>query len=201
MMKIMKKIRHAYQEFLALPRKNKLGVGLLLSVVFVFAFFVTVFYWRIKTPSPKLPQAVPLVKKQPVPASLSLVPQSQTIRAGESFLVTINFKTGDYKADTVDAVLVFNPEVLAVEKISEGMFFADYPITKIGEGKVILTGTIGAEEKQPGGAKGEGALASISFRALTTGVADVNFDKTASLVAVQGENVLGETKGAVFEIY
>ena len=198
----MKQIRQAYQEFLALPQKNKAGVGFLLFFLFVFGFFVTVFYWKIKTPGKKAPLTqAPVVQKQPVMASLSLVPNSQTVKAGQSFLATINFKTGDYKADTVDAVLIFDPKILTVEEISEGMFFADYPIKKIDKGKVMLTGTIGAEEKQVGGAKGEGALGTVKFKALTAGSVSVNFDKEASLVAVQGENVLGETKGAVFEIY
>lgn len=197
----MKQVRQAWEEFLALPQKNKAGVGLFLFFLFVFGFFVTVFYWRIKSPPRQIPTPATIVQKQPSLATLSLVPQEQTVKAGQSFLVTINFKTGDYKVDTVDAVLTFDPEILTVEEISEGMFFADYPIKKSESGRVILTGTIGAEDKQKGGAKGEGAMGTIKFRTLVAGSARVNFDKEASLVAVQGENVLGETKGAVFEIY
>ena len=197
----MRKLRQAYQEFLALPRKNKAGVGVLLFFLFVFGFFATVFYWRIKSPGKKAPLTqTPIVQKQPLMASLGLVPESQTIKAGQTFLVTINFKTGDYKVDTVDAVLNFDPQILVVEEISLGMFLAEYPIKKIEDGKVYLTGTIGAGDKQVGGAKGEGALASVTFKALKTGSANVSFDNS-SLAVVQGENVLGETSGASFEIY
>lgn len=197
----MKQLSQAWEEFLALPKKNKVSVGLFLFFLFIFGFFVTVFYWRIKSPRKTAPLTqAPTTQKQPNLATLSLVPQEQTVKAGQTFLVTINFKTGDYKVDTVDAVLNFDPEILTVEEISEGMFFADYPIKKSESGRVILTGTIGAEDKQKGGAKGEGAMGTIKFRTLVAGSARVNFDNN-SLVVVQGENVLGETKGAVFEIY
>jgi len=196
----MKQFSQAYQEFLALPKKNKAGVSVLLFFLFVFGFFITVFYWRMKTPRQKIPQEAPFVEEKPSLASLSLVPKNQSLKMGDAFLVTINFKTGDNKVDTVDAVLTFDPEILTVEEISEGMFFAEYPIKKIEDGKVMLTGTIGAGDKQVGGAKGEGALASITFKALKAGSANVSFDNS-SLAVVQGENVLGETSGASFEIY
>ena len=197
----MKKLLQAWQEFLVLPRQNKMGVGVLFFFVFVFGFLGTVFYVRIKGPRETAPQEkIPFVEEGPSLASLSLVPKNQSLKMGDTFLVTINFKTGDNKVDTVDAVLTFDPEVLVAEEISEGMFFAEYPIKKIEDGKVYLTGTIGAGDKQVGGAKGEGALASITFKALKTGSVNVSLDQT-SLVAVKGEDVLGETRGASFEIY
>ena len=201
--KVMRKLRQVIDEFMILPDKSKLGVVGLLFFVFVFGFFGTVFYWRMKGPRETAPSTqIPFVKEEPKSnlASLSLVPKSQSLKTEDTFLVTINFKTGDNKVDTVDAVLTFDPELLTVEEISEGMFFAEYPIKKIEDGKVMLTGTIGASGKQVGGAKGEGALASVTFKALKAGSANVSFDK-ASLVASKGKDVLGETKGAVFEIY
>jgi len=196
----MKQLSQAWEEFLALPRKNKAGVGVLLFFLFVFGFFVTVFYWRMKTPRQKVPQEAPFVEEKSSLASLSLVPKNQSLKMGDTFLVTINLKTGDNKVDTVDAVLTFDPEILTVEEVSEGMFFAEYPIKKIEDGKVMISGTVGAQDKQVGGAKGEGALASITFKALKADTVNVAFDKT-SLVVVKGKDVLGETKGASFEIY
>ena len=196
----MKQLNQAWREFLSLPKQNKLGVGVLFFFVFVFGFLGTVFYVRMKGPRETAPQKIPFVEEGPSLASLSLVPKNQSLKMGDTFLVTINFKTGDNRVDTVDAVLTFDPEVLVAEEISEGMFFAEYPIKKIEDGKVYLTGTIGAGDKQTGGAKGEGALASVTFKALKTGSVNVSLDQ-ASLVAVKGEDVLGETKGAVFEIY
>ena len=195
----MNKLSQAWKEFLALPRKNKAGVGVLLFFLFVFGFFITVFYWRIQNES-KAPQEIPLIQQEPSLASLSLVPKNQSVKAGDAFLVTINLKTGNNRVDTVDAVLTFDPGLLSVEEISEGMFFAEYPIKKIEEGKIMLTGTIGASDKQTGGAKGEGALASITFKALKAGIAKVDFDKN-SLMVVKGKDVLGETSGGSFEIY
>ena len=198
----MQKIRQAIEEFRDLPSRNKIGALAFLFFLFLFAFFVTIFYWRMRTPRPSSPSQTPppVTKKEPALATLSLVPENQTVKAGSTFLVTINFKTGDYKVDTVDAVLSFDPKLLAVEKISPGMFFAEYPIKKWQDGQVMLTGTIGAQGKQTGGAKGEGALGTIKFKALTPGSASVRFAKN-SLVVTKGKNVLGKTKGAVFEIY
>jgi len=153
-----------------------------------------------KTTKAKIPPAIKEEVSVPASASLTLVPEKQIIKSGESFLVTINFKTGDYKVDVVDAVLTFDPKILAVEKISNGSFFADYPVKKWEEGKVILTGTIGTEGKQPGGVKGQGPLGSITFKAKSSGSTDINFDQS-SLVVTEGTNVLEETKGASFEIY
>ena len=139
-------------------------------------------------------------KEQPNLASLTLVPQSQMVKKGETFLVSVNINTGDYKVDTADVVLIFDPQILTVEKISESLFFANYPIKKWEDGKVMITGTIGPEESQTGGIKGEGPLATVTFKALTDGVAQVNFDAN-SLVASQGQNVLGKTEETKYEIY
>jgi len=101
--------------------------------------------------------------------------------------------------DAVDAVLTFDPKILTVEEISPGMFFADYPVRKWQDNKIMLTGTIGAEGKQVGGVKGEGDLGTITFKAKRAGSTSVNFDQS-SLVVTEGQNVLGETKGGSFEI-
>jgi hypothetical protein len=188
-------------------KKKQVLIFFSLLFLFIFVFSATIFYWR-KTPPPSeiIKNDTPLLKKQPTPAaksnfaSLSLVPEKQTVKNGQTFLVTINFKTGDFKVDTVDAVLIFDPKILTVEKISEGMFFADYPVKKWEDNKIFLTGTIGAEDKQAGGVKGQGAVGSIIFKAKAAGSTQVSFDQS-SLVAREGENVLGETKGATFEIY
>jgi len=188
-----------------MKKTNKRVIVVVLFFIFLLSFTATILYWRIKAPSSKVVKEEPnLVKKEepPVPilASLTLIPEQQTIKVDQTFLVTINLNTGDYKTDTVDAVLTFDPKVLTVEKISPGMFFADYPIKKSEDGKIMLTGTIGAEDKQVGGAKGEGALGTITFKAKGKGSTTVDFDQN-SLVVNEGENVLGETKGANFEIY
>ena len=197
----MKKIRQVLDEILILPAKSKLGIAGLLLLTLIFAFFATLLYWRIKVPRPSAPKKeIPFVKKEPNLASLTLVPESRTLNVGDSFLVTIHLKTGDFKDDTVDAVLNYDPKILAVEDLSEGMFFAESPIKRWKDGKIFLTGTIGASEKQIGGAKGEGAIGTISFRALASGSTSVDFDQS-SIVATKGENVLGEVRGARFEIY
>lgn len=200
----MKKICPFWHEFLLLPIKSKLGVTFLLFFCFIVGLLVSFSYWRIVLP-PSVQTALekaPFVPKEEKPtlASLALVPEKQSVKTNQSFSVTINLRTGDYKVDTIDAVLKFDPKVLKVEKVSEGMFFAEYPVKRWKDDKVYLTGTIGISGKQAGGTKGEGPFGTVTFKALSTGSAIVNFDQS-SLVVAKGENVLGETKGASFEIY
>jgi hypothetical protein len=199
----MKHFKKGLKEFSSLPNEKKLTIFFLLFFLFVFSFFVSILYWQ-KQSSPlplKAERAVPVIDKtQSDLASLSLAPQNQMVKEGETFLVTVNINTGDYNVDTVDVVLTFDPQILSVEEISQGLFFANYPIKKWEEGKVIITATIEPEQSQIGGIKGEGPFATITFKALTDGVAQVNFDNN-SLVAAQGENVLGKTEETKYEIY
>ena len=200
----MKKLSQAWKEFSVLPKKNKIGAGLLLFFLFILTFFAAVTYQKTKSfrsqPVPGTETQAPASQEKANLAVLSLSPVNQRVKAGKTFTVTINLKTNNNRVDTVDAILLFDSQILSIEEVSKGIFFAEYPIKKIEDGKVILTGTIGSRDKQEGGVKGEGAMGSITFKALKVGKANVSFDNN-SLAVVQGKNVLGETSGATYEIY
>lgn len=206
----MKKICPFWYKFLLQLAKNKLGVAVFLFFTFVFGFGVSILYGRMTLAPVKSlpgPEEVPLVEvpsptitKAPTLASLTLVAEKQEVKSGQKFSVTITLNTGDFEADAVDAVLQYDTKVLAVEKISEDLLFAEYPIKKWKDGKVFLTGVAGVKKEQVGGIRGEGAMGEITFKAISSGSTQVNFDPS-SIVAFKGKNVLGETKGVIIQIY
>lgn len=199
----MRKIKEVWEQILALPAKSRLGITGLLFFVFIISFMGTLLYWRMKTPKakPPLPKPVSTPPKGEVKkASLSLVPNQKELKVGQTFSLGIEIKTGDFKVDTVDVILSFDPSLLMVEKITPGQFFAEYPIQKKEKGKILLTGTVGISGKQKGGVKGRGDFASVTFRTLASGSAKIYFDQKRTVVASRGENVLGEAVGGEYEI-
>lgn len=185
-------------QFCGLSKGKKLAVGLVLAVAFFFGLFFASFYGKMSLNKVKLPVSPQVSPQAPKRASFTLVPQSGRVNLAETLVVGINFDSGDYRVEAADCALQYDPKILSVSKVSPGLFFAEYPKKEAKEGTVFLTGTIGVEGQQKGGVKGQGPFGSIEFKAIVTGNTTLSFVKGETIIASQGENVLGEVEDGTY---
>ena len=144
-------------------------------------------------------------------ATLSVSPTTQSVVVGDTFMVNILLDTQGTAVDGVDIrYLNYNPSLLQVQdvdankagtQIAPGTLMSSTLANTVDttQGRVNLSQIISA-----GGTKytGSGVLATITFRAIAAGTANVSFDYTASNttdsnVAAAGTDTLtGVTNGS-----
>jgi hypothetical protein len=146
-------------------------------------------------------------------ARLSLDPQSQSIAAGETFAVNIVLDTGTGTADGVDIYsLHYDPTLLqVVDDVPNKSGVQIMPGTIMGLNAANIveqkTGTIKFSQVSEGGTNftGRGVLATIHFKALSTGSAYLQFDFSKgstvdSNVAFKGKDQLTSVIDGVYVI-
>jgi len=118
-------------------------------------------------------------------ADLFLMPQSQTVYKEDTFIAEIRLDTGEEEVNALEANLEFSPELLEVLDISKGgSILSLWPIEPFfsnSAGKISLTGGI------PGGFKGQGIIAQITFRVKELGKAIINFGDTSQVLLNDGK--------------
>jgi hypothetical protein len=118
-------------------------------------------------------------------ADLFLMPQSQTIYKEDTFIAEIRLNTGEEEVNALEANLEFPPELLEVLDISKGgsilSLWPTEPFFSNSTGKISLTGGI------PGGFKGQGMIAQITFRVKELGKAIINFGDTSQVLLNDGK--------------
>ena len=129
-------------------------------------------------------------------ATLSVSPSSQTVNVGDIFSVIVNLDTQGASIDGVDLrYLNYNPSLLQIQatQITPGTLM---PMTLANSINTSL-GRITFSQISAGGNKykGSGTLATISFKALAVGSANLNFNftlnnTTDSNVASGGSDIL-----------
>lgn len=108
-------------------------------------------------------------------AILSVAPEIISADAGKEFTVEINLNTEKEKTDGADVILRYDPEKIEVIGIIPGVTYPDYPIQKIEEGKISITGV--AASTGPF-FEGNDLFASVKFKALFGGEETVSIDFT-----------------------
>ncbi|OGZ17544.1 MAG: hypothetical protein A2Z78_02020 [Candidatus Nealsonbacteria bacterium RBG_13_36_15] len=118
-------------------------------------------------------------------ADLFFLPQSQTIYKGDTFIVEIRLNTGGEEVNALEANLKFPPELLEVLDISKGgsvlNLWPTEPFFSNSDGRISLMGGM------PGGFKGQGMAAQITFRGKELGKAILNFKETSQALLNDGE--------------
>jgi len=126
-----------------------------------------------------------LVSRSALAADLFLMPQSQTVYKEDTFIAEIRLDTGEEEVNALEANLEFSPELLEVLDISKGgSILSLWPIEPFfsnSAGKISLTGGI------PGGFKGQGMIAQITFRVKELGKAIINFWDTSQVLLNDGK--------------
>lgn len=116
-------------------------------------------------------------------AVLYLMPQSQTVYQGDSFLVEVKVDTEGEEINAVEIGLAFPSNLLEAVDFSKGnsilQLFAEEP--KIQPEEInFLGGT-------PGGFNGEGLLAKITFFGKEIGKAEINFKENLKVLLNDGK--------------
>ena len=108
-------------------------------------------------------------------AIISVSPEIISVDAGKEFTVEINLDTEKKMTDGADVILRYDPEKIEVIGIIPGVTYPDYPIQKIEDGKVSITGI--AASTGPF-FEGKDLFASVKFKALFGGEEVVSIDFT-----------------------
>lgn len=157
-------------------------------VVFLILIVLAELAWGAMTlsqkPSPTTsPQAVVALPSVSIPkiATMTLKSDKTELKVGEVATFTISL-SADSLIDGADAIISFDPKVLAVNKSSStsatvkvGSLFDNYPANKIDEknGRVELSGISYGSQ---GGKMADGILGTFTLKAKAKGVAKVNFE-------------------------
>jgi hypothetical protein len=125
-------------------------------------------------------------------ATLSLSPSSQSVNVGDTFSVVVNLDTQGVSIDGVDLrYLNYNPAIL---QLQDGNTFASgvqitpgslMPMTLVNSVDTNL-GRVTFSQATSGGSnkyKGSGVLATLTFKALAAGTANVSFNYTPLCLA------------------
>jgi len=190
--------------FAKLGKKERTSIIFILIAAFLFGLLGSVVYKSFGTFS-QLPARKKLSEQAatPVPArpaSLALQTASNNIKAGETFTVDIYQQSPD-GVEAADFVVNFDPEFLAVDSLNEGNYFKNYPINKTEETFVKLSGVATLENNTVIVPKGKGIVGTIVFKAVkNTDSTSVSFDRTQTIVAYGGKNILDQSKITDLEI-
>ena len=116
-------------------------------------------------------------------ATLYLLPQSQTIYQGSSFMIEIRLDSEDEEINTAEVNLKIPSDLLEVLDFNKGgsmfSFWAVEPELK--DNLISLTGGI------PKGFKGDGLILKINFLAKEIGKAEINFKEDSKVLLNDGK--------------
>lgn len=121
-------------------------------------------------------------------ATLYLIPQSQTVYQGDSFLVEVRVDTEGEEINALEVNLTSPQNLLEVIDFSKGssilQLFAEEP--KIQAGEINFLGGI------PGGFNGEGLLAKITFLGKEIGKSEISFKENSRVLLNDGKGTPAE---------
>ena len=114
--------------------------------------------------------------------NLYLMPQSQTVYQGDSFIVELRINTEDEEINAVEIGLTFPVDLLEVVDFSKGNSILTLWLAepKIQKGEISFLG--GA----PGGFKGDGLLAKISFLGKEIRKSEISFKEISQVLLNDG---------------
>ena len=119
-------------------------------------------------------------------ASLYLSPSTGTYTVGNTFLVQLKVNTGGVAINAADGTLIFDPDKLEVKKISKTnsvfSLWVQEPVFSNSVGTVSFAGG----KPSPGFTGAAGTIINITFKARTSGTANVTF-ASGSVLADDGK--------------
>ena len=135
-------------------------------------------------------------------ASLSFDPTSKTVAINETFNVAVILNTGGAETNGVDAIIRYDGNKLEFVSATMGSLYESI-LTPNPTPSTPGNLTLGAATTQT--YNGTGTFATINFKAIAEGTANVYFEFTAgsttdSNVAYQGEDLLGSISNASYTI-
>jgi hypothetical protein len=153
---------------------------------FIFAFLFFVFF-------PKNAFAA---------ASLSFSPANQTVALNQNFTVNALLSTGGAETDGADLIIRYDGNKLQVVSAALGTLYTNKVVEDTSTaGKITLRATSASDQSF----NGNGTVATIVFKPIAEGTANVYFEFTSGSttdtnVAFHGTDVLGSTTNATYTI-
>jgi len=118
-------------------------------------------------------------------ATFSFDKSSYSVSTGQTFQVQININTGTDQVNGADAYINYDNSFLSVENITAGSFFPTVTNDITTAGKVYIAGLV----DDPASPKtGSGTLATITFKGLKDGTANLSFDCNNSKIVKNDVN-------------
>lgn len=140
--------------------------------------------------------------KNALAATFSLNPSSKTVSVNETFTVSVLLDTEGQPTDGADAIILYDSGKLSVTSASLGSLYANKVIEDYATaGKVTLRATSTASTSFTG----SGTFATIVFKAIADGNANVDFQFTAgsttdSNVSKEGSDLLTSVSSGSYTI-
>lgn len=175
------------------PKNKTIAVGLIVLIILT----VLNVYISQKTPTLQ-PETSAQRQGQAV---LSLDPTTSKVKPTQTFSVSINIDPQGETIDAVDAILIFDSQKLTVQSLTPDTLFPSYPVQKIDNdnGKVQLSAFSVGSEPIPKPVSKAGVLGTVTFQTLSAGTTQITLSSD-SIVASQGENVLGSTVNSTINV-
>jgi len=131
-------------------------------------------------------------------ATLYLIPQSQTVYQGDSFIAEIRLDTENKEINTVKVDLKFPSNLLEVVDINKGGSI----LTLWPQEPAVSNGELSFIGGVPGGFKGDGIIGKIIFQGKEISKPKVNFEETCRVLLNDGKGTADSLSflGASYEI-
>ena len=167
--------------------------GILLGIVSLILLTIVNVYINTLPVQPK-------ATATPSPAAiLSLSPASAQLVKDQIFSVNIILDPSQESVDAVDAILIYDPNLLEVSGLIPSDLFPAYPVQNFEDGKVQLSAFAVGTRGNPVPVTESGTLGTISLKAKAAGITKIEFSAD-SIVASKGKNVLKEISGGMYEV-
>lgn len=183
------------------PKKKLILVGL-----FFFIFFISIMVGQNISKNKKNATVTPptdTTNSQPTPmvstkpgTELSMAPASQTLGVGQEAKITVVLSKVPVTA--ADVVITYDPEALAVSAVQNGAVFERVIRNKVDNGKIIFSASVSPEKATQ---IKEGVVMTFMVKTLakSTGTR-LDFDPTATITALNGQNTIGQVMGATIAV-
>lgn len=135
-------------------------------------------------------------------ASLSFSPASQSVTLNNNFNISVILNTGGSDTDGADVIVNYDGNRLQIVSATLGDLYANKLVVDTStNGKITLRATTTADQSY----NGTGTFATLSFKAIAEGTANVYFDFTSgsttdSNVAYLGDDLLGSVSNGSYTI-
>jgi len=192
-MEILNRIRGSIASDL---EKTKGKERIIIVAIILFAFIIGITSTTIFFPAtiiPQNPRFQPTIT--PIPVDLTLSSDKKEVLTGATFAATLSLNSYNQGIEAAGFTIKFDPDTLRVATVSTGNFFSELQNQAIGKDTIQLTGIAVITDKKIIVPKGEGVIADIIFEALTaTPSTSIKIDKSGTIVASGGNDILGKTK-------
>ncbi len=135
-------------------------------------------------------------------ATLSFSPATKTVLVNDTFNVDVILNTGGSETDGADVIVRYDGNKLSLISAVLGDLYANKLTSDTSvAGKITLRAT----SSENASFNGTGTFATLTFKAIAAGTANLYFDFTSgattdSNVAYQGSDILGSTSNASYTI-